>query len=535
MYSAVMHDASKVVKSELAGIGGGAMPRRIAVIGRSGAGKTTVALELGRTFGLPVVHLDRLAWEPGWRPVEHAVFESRHADAIAADEWVLDGGYLSRPGWPERVRRADIVVLVDAPLHVCLWRIVRRSLARPPGVPRPDRPDGCRDGLSLSLIAWTLLLEPGGRGRHCARSSGLIRCCRPCSASGPADAPPAGAAAAREEARHPPDRPFGRAPGQAVFRAMDRHASTPGLRERLSYRFDRFMERGTVALILGLGIVSVVLIVAIVIVLVILRGDEGIPIPQLLWMSMMRTLDPGTMGGDEGSPQFRFGMLAVTLTGIFIISTLIGILSNGIGDKLAELRKGRSRVLERDHVLILGWSQQVFPVIAELIEAGVSRRRTTIVVLADRDRVEMEDAIRERVPIPRRVRIVCRSGRPTSLADLRIGNPDEARAIVILQSDGDDPDVNVLKSILALTGRADRRPEPYRIVAEVKDQASAGIAKLIAGAEVHLLLADELVSRIVAQTCRQTGLSVGVSRAARLRGPRAARGAHACAGRPDVR
>jgi voltage-gated potassium channel Kch len=288
---------------------------------------------------------------------------------------------------------------------------------------------------------------------------------------------------------------------------MDRHASTPGLRERLSYRFDRFMERGTVALILGLGVVSVVLIVVIVVVLVIVRGDEGIPIPQLLWMSLMRTLDAGTMGGDDGTPQFMFGMLAVTLTGIFIISTLIGILSNGIGDKLAELRKGRSRVLERDHVLILGWSQQVFPVITELIEAGVSRRRTTIVVLADRDRVEMEDAIHERVVVPRRVRIVCRSGRPTSLADLRIGNPDEARAIVVLQSEGDDPDVNVLKAILALTGRADRRPEPYRIVAEVKDHASAGIAKLIAGAEVHLLLADELVSRIVAQTCRQVGLS----------------------------
>jgi adenylate kinase family enzyme len=152
-----MHDASKVVKREDALVDGALIPRRIAVIGRSGAGKTTVALELGRTVGLPVVHLDRLAWEPGWRPVEHAVFESRHAAAIAADSWVIDGGYLAQPGWPERVRRADVVLLVEAPLHVCLWRIVRRSLARRPGVPRPDQPDGCRDSLSLSLIAWTLL------------------------------------------------------------------------------------------------------------------------------------------------------------------------------------------------------------------------------------------------------------------------------------------------------------------------------------------------------------------------------------------
>jgi len=288
---------------------------------------------------------------------------------------------------------------------------------------------------------------------------------------------------------------------------MTRPPASPGLRERLSYRFDRFMERGTVALIAGLFAISVVSIVGIVLLLVLLRGDEGIPVSDLLWMSLLRTLDSGTMGGDTGSGTFMLGMLAVTFAGIFIISTLIGILNNGISDKLSDLRKGRSRVLERDHVLILGWSQQVFPVIAELIEAGVSRRRTTIVVLADQDRIEMEESIRERVTLPRRVRVVCRSGRPTSLADLRIGNPDESRAIIILQSDGDDPDVNVLKSILALTGRPDRRPEPYRIVAEVKDQASAGIAKLIGGAEVNLLLADELVSRIVAQTCRQSGLS----------------------------
>jgi voltage-gated potassium channel Kch len=280
-----------------------------------------------------------------------------------------------------------------------------------------------------------------------------------------------------------------------------------GLRERLSYRFDRFMERGTVALIAGLFVVSLAIILGVVLVMVLVRGDDGRDPIQLIWMATMRTLDAGTMGGDEGSAGFLFGMLAVTVGGIFVISTLIGILSNGLQDRLGALRKGRSRVLEQDHVLILGWSQQVFAVISELIEAGAGRRQTAIVVLADRDRVEMESAIRERVALPRRVRVVCRSGRSTSLTDLRIANPDEARAIVVLQPEGDDPDVDVLKTILALTGRPDRRQEPYRIVAEVRDQASVSIARLIAGDQVHLLLADDLISRIIAQTCRQSGLS----------------------------
>ena len=152
-----MHDASKVVKpavSDTWRLQDGA-PRRIAVIGRGGAGKTTVALRLGEELGLPVVHLDRLAWDPSWQPVDPELFDRRQAAAVAGDAWVIDGGYLSSPGWPERVRRADLVVLVEAPLLVCLERIVRRSLARTCGR-RPDLPAGCDEAFSLFFLRWTL-------------------------------------------------------------------------------------------------------------------------------------------------------------------------------------------------------------------------------------------------------------------------------------------------------------------------------------------------------------------------------------------
>lgn len=289
---------------------------------------------------------------------------------------------------------------------------------------------------------------------------------------------------------------------------MTRTVRRAGLRERLSYRFDRFMERGTIALIAGLTVVSLAIIIGIVLVMVAVGINNGNDTPALLWMALMRTMDAGTMGGDTGDFPFLLGMLAVTVAGVFVISTLIGILNNGLGEKLAELRQGRSRVLEHDHVLVLGWNQQVFAVISELLAAGSGRHRTVIVVLADRDRTEMEREIRDRVAIGPRARVVCRSGSPSDLGDLPIANPDEARAIVVLGPDGQTDDVFVLKTILAVTGRPDRRPEPYRIVAEVRRPESAGIARLIAGDQVHLLQEDELLARIIAQTCRQSGLSV---------------------------
>src|SRR5258706_6238738 len=131
--------------------------------------------------------------------------------------------------------------------------------------------------------------------------------------------------------------------------------------DRLRYAFDNYMSRGTIALIGGLTLMSVLVIVTAALVVTIAQirpgGADPIGLREALWLSLLRTLDPGTMGGDAG-PSFRLVMLLVTLGGIFIISALIGVLNNGIEDKLDDLRKGRSHVIESGHTVILGWADQ---------------------------------------------------------------------------------------------------------------------------------------------------------------------------------
>ena len=97
-------------------------------------------------------------------------------------------------------------------------------------------------------------------------------------------------------------------------------------------------------------------------------------------MSILRTLDPGTMGGDPGTFGCLLAMLAVTLGGIFVVATLIGVISTGITGKIEDLRKGRSIVLEDNHTVILGWSPQIFDIISEPLvtlswRKSVTRRR----------------------------------------------------------------------------------------------------------------------------------------------------------------
>lgn len=290
------------------------------------------------------------------------------------------------------------------------------------------------------------------------------------------------------------------------------------LRERLRYAFDNTLAKGTGALIAWLTLVSAVAILFFATVLVITginqSGEEsGLAFGEAAWASLMRTLDAGTVTGDQGW-DFRVVMLGVTIFGIFVLSTLIGILSAGLEAQIDNLRKGRSRVVENGHTVILGWSEQIFPILSELIEANSSKRREAIVILGDQDKVAMEDSVRSKIEDAKTTNIICRSGSPTDMNDLGMVSIDTARSIIVLAPDSrdgqrsQDPDVDVMKCLLAITNNPNRKSDRYHLVAEIRDPKNSEVAELIGKDELELVLVGDLVARIMAQTCRQSGLSV---------------------------
>jgi voltage-gated potassium channel Kch len=285
----------------------------------------------------------------------------------------------------------------------------------------------------------------------------------------------------------------------------------PGLGERFRYWFDGWMAKGTGSLIALLAIVTGILIIVITVVTFVLRAlPIGQPkdFPDLLWGTLMRALDSGTIAGDVGWG-YRGMMLIITIAGIVVVASLISIISGAFDGKVEELRKGRSRVLESDHTLVLGWSRKVFSLVSELSVANESRGRSAIVILADRDKVEMEDAIRDQVGSTGKTKIICRTGDPMNLVDLQLGNPNGARSIVLLGGDDDDdPDSTVIKTALALTNNKARTSEKYHIVGELKDAANLEAAQLVGRDEANWVLAQDLISRVTVQSCRQSGLSV---------------------------
>jgi hypothetical protein len=275
------------------------------------------------------------------------------------------------------------------------------------------------------------------------------------------------------------------------------------MKNKLKYRFDNLMSKGTGMLIASLAIVTLLMITIVSFVVWVTGSGDGTSFLTLFWMGVLRSLDPGTMGGDSGSFLFVGAMFVITLGGIFIFSILVGLLTTGISSKLESLQKGHSIVVESGHTVILGWSSQIFTILSELIEANSNQKNACIVIMSQTDKVEMDEAIRNRIPDAKTTRIVTRNGSAIDLNDLGLLSLHTAKSIIINEND----DADVIKTLLAVINSPTERTTPYQIVAVLREPKNVDVARIAARCQAEIILEDTIISRIIAQTCRQSGLS----------------------------
>jgi hypothetical protein len=284
------------------------------------------------------------------------------------------------------------------------------------------------------------------------------------------------------------------------------------LKQQARYRFDNLMARGVGAQILLLAIFTIVIVLITVLLLLVLgvapkaEGGATESTGLLAWKSLMHTMDAGTLGGDTGSWMFLFVFLFATIGGLFVVSALIGVLNQGFGSMLEKLRRGRSVVVEKDHTVILGWTPKIFTLLHELAEANRNKRGAAVVILADRDKVEMDGDITEAMR-GEKLRVITRRGSSMSTEDLALVSLQTSKAVVVLGSDDNAAsDTVVLRTLLAIKQVAGNHP--LHIVAEIFDERSEPVARMVVGNQAALMLAAPLVSRLLVQTGRQSGLSV---------------------------
>lgn len=282
--------------------------------------------------------------------------------------------------------------------------------------------------------------------------------------------------------------------------------------KRLQYYFDYLFSLGPGVLIAALALFTMLLSLITALILVVSRlspgGEPPFDFIEGLWFSFLANLGEGSVAGRESVWTFRFLTLGLTLASIFIVSNLIGIISNAITQKIENLRRGKSAVIENGHIVVLGWSEQVFTIIPQLFIAENGLKNKKIVLLGDRDKVEMEDQIRNRIGSDALRRVVCRSGSPIEMSDLELTNLNEASGILVLTPEGDNPDAEVVKTVLAITKNHQRKSDPYKIIAALKENQNRELGKIVGNGEVEWIFSGQVIARLLAQSCNQPGLSV---------------------------
>jgi adenylate kinase family enzyme len=103
---------------------------RVVILGPGGAGKSTLARQLAAVTGATWVEVDKIFWQPELIPLSAEEWERLQEETFQGDGWIADGDLGPYDALEVRLRRADVVVLLDVPLRHCVWRSLRRSRER---------------------------------------------------------------------------------------------------------------------------------------------------------------------------------------------------------------------------------------------------------------------------------------------------------------------------------------------------------------------------------------------------------------------
>lgn len=276
------------------------------------------------------------------------------------------------------------------------------------------------------------------------------------------------------------------------------------LRRKIRYYFDCVMAKGTIAMSIMLFAVTALVIVLVGIVAALIAHDG---VRHQIWLSFMHIMDSNALFGDPtDNILYLLVMGLATLCGMFLTSILIGIVASGIENKIHALRKGNSVVQEERHTVIIGFDNMVYSILQELVVANENKKRACVVVLGRQPKEEMEEAISAHIPDAGSLHIVCRSGNLYENYALERCSIETCKSVIVNSQD----DAETVKILLALSAyvRDKKLTNPdLRFVASLQDDRFLEPAQIAGEGWAEIVYAKDAIARIIANTCRQHGLS----------------------------
>ena len=145
--------------------------QKVVIAGCPGAGKSTAARRLAAITGLPVIHLDRHYWQPGWVRPDPEIWQAKVEELSALPRWIMDGNYGGTLA--PRLAAADTLIHLDFSTFVCVSRVLRRTVAGFGRGRGEELPDGCLERLDWPFFQFVLGYRRTRRDRDLAVMSGF--------------------------------------------------------------------------------------------------------------------------------------------------------------------------------------------------------------------------------------------------------------------------------------------------------------------------------------------------------------------------
>ncbi len=275
------------------------------------------------------------------------------------------------------------------------------------------------------------------------------------------------------------------------------------LRERYNYWFDNRMTKGSLGLIRVLIVASVILAVIIGGLIILFGFNEDGETAYVFWDSIATIINGWMPSFEDGSPGYVVLMSITAIAGVLFTSVLIGIITSAIEEKIENLKRGNSFVLEKDHIVVLGFYPGEYTLLRQLILAAAGSP-ACVVIAEDLEREEMEQCISEALDVPKNFRIVCRTVDITDPASLEKCSVETCKTVIITPTD----DLRTIKAVLAVSVLLQDKGAPEISVNAIISKDEYRFPPSIAEANnITTLQTNSILAKMIAHSCTQTGLS----------------------------
>ena len=277
----------------------------------------------------------------------------------------------------------------------------------------------------------------------------------------------------------------------------------PTLKQRFSYWFDNQMSKGMRSLVKLLVIFTLTVGIVVALLLFFLKLTNEETFGGVLWKSLYTVLRSSFPGFHDGNGLYLFLMTFSAICGMLVTSVLIGIVSTAIRDKINNLRRGNSQVLEEGHTVVLGFYPGEYTLLKQLVLAA-AEQPACIVVADNMSKDKMEENIKANVKVPKNVRIICRTADIFDPATLEKCSISTCKSVIISPTS----DERTTKALLAVSAIIENAEGCTANVGAIISKEDYKFPPSIAERHnVTTLQTNDTLARIIAHSCTQPGLS----------------------------